>query len=666
MDARERERLLQLREEIAYHDDLYYKKAAPVISDAEYDALKLELRKLEALYPEASAEESVGDDRVGRFLDAAHLAPMLSLEKAYSESELLAFHEQVATLAGTENIAYSVEPKIDGMAVSVVYEDGVFVRAVTRGNGVQGELISENTLEIPGLPRRLSGSGFPKRIELRGEIYITFDDFRKVNLERIDAGKDTFSHPRSLAAGSAKLGDPGEIARRRLSIVFFGFGDFSSDSPTSQSDLYELARSWGVPVLSKTMTVEGFEALSDAIENLQKERLSYPFPTDGTVVKVDSVELQRKLGESRSAPHWALAYKSSGQMIETRVLGITLQIGRSGVVTPVAELETVELAGSRISRASLHNVAEIEEMDLRIGDTVYLEKAGEVIPQVKGVNFAKRDSFSVPYVFPDTCPSCAETLFSSAEEVRVYCVNENCFAKIRRRLEHFASPQAVAIDGLGTARIEALVEQGGVRTIPDLYRLDIALLLNLEGFTFVSAERLIAALQASKDRDLWRFVFGLGIPNIGKVRAQAISKNLRSLEDLVSLVEADFESGGRAGVWGLRPSVRDSLLAFLSVEDNRRLIDDLVELGVSPRVDKVNTDFPLAGMTFAFSGRLPTLTRIEATELVEAAGGLVRTSLSKHCDYLVVGADAGNKVLEASKLGIAVIDEMELKRLLEL
>ncbi len=655
--AEGRERLLQLRAEIAYHDDLYYKKAAPEISDAEYDALKRELRRLEALYPEAAVEESVGDDRAGRFPEVAHLVPMLSLEKAYSESELLAFHRRVVAEAGTDDVVYSVEPKMDGMAISVVYEDGVFVRALTRGDGVKGEDISENALRIAGLPRRLSGERCPRQVELRGEVFVRFEDFREVNVERLEAGEEAFSHPRSMAAGSAKLGDPREVAGRRLSIVFFGLGAFEADEapPATQAEFYERAKEWGLPVLETVVEVKGEAALLQAVEAMQQERLALPYPTDGTVVKVDSFALQDLLGASRSAPHWALAYKSSGRYVETRLLGVRFQVGRSGALTPVAELEAVELAGSTVQRASLHNFAELERLDLRAGDFVYLEKAGEIIPQVVGVDFAKREPESRPFVRPVDCPFCGRALFREDGRAKVYCLNEACPERVKRRLEHFVSRGAVAMEGWGAATVAGLVDKGYARDIADLYRVDASMLVELEHVGEESAERLLRAREASKNAELWRVVYGLGISGIGDVRARQIAARLSGLEELAGL-EVVEEDG----------AIEAALAAYFEDVAHREELERLVGMGVGIRSDNTGAEEggSLSGKVFVFTGRLASFTRAEATDLVTRAGGAVRSSVTSECDYLVVGAAPGKKREDAEERGIVVLGEADFLALL--
>ncbi len=648
----ERERWLQLKEEIAYHDELYYKKAAPEISDAQYDALKRELLRLEKRFGEGSESEAVGDDREGGFSQARHFRPMLSLEKAYSESELVRFHRRIEDAAEGTDVRYLVEPKVDGMAVSALYENGEFVRAVTRGDGFVGEDISANVLVMDGFPLRLAGTLLPERVELRGEIFVSFEDFRRVNEERMAKGEEAFAHPRSLAAGSAKLSGADAVKERRLSIVFFGLGLFepSENAPSSQAELYHQMAGWGMPILSERLEVEGEDSLLAAVAAMQEKRLSLPFPTDGSVVKVDSFATQRRLGESREAPYWAIAYKAKGALVETRLLGVTFQVGRSGALTPVAELEPVTLAGSEIERASLHNLQEIERLDLRIGDTVFLKKAGEIIPQVVAVDFAKRDPASRPFVRPERCPFCDGELRSEAERAKLFCVSACCPERVKRRLEHLVSPRAIDMDGWGPATIEGLVDSGQVDDIADLYLVDRGMLLALDHIGPTLADRLLEAREASKLRPLWRFVFGLGIPGVGEVSSKEIAASMDGLDDLGHWKDAAL--GGRQA---------QALSDYFEIEENRRELERLVELGVCIKSMATIGEAAgrLSGKVFVITGRLDSMTREQAIREIEAAGGIVRRTLTRDCDYLLVGSSPGSKLADAQLRGVQIIEELE-------
>lgn len=663
------ERLERLRAEISYHDDLYYRKAAPEISDAEYDALKKELRLLESMYPDGAPESNrVGDDRTGESREFRHGAPMLSLDKAYSESELTAFYEGARERSGRGEIACLVEPKVDGVAISVLYEKGEFVRAVTRGNGRVGEDVSENALMIAELPRRLLGEAVPERIELRGEVFVSFEGFRRINEERIAAGEAPFSHPRNLAAGSLKLGDADESAARGLSVVFFGYGDYQAQGgePESQSAFYASAIQWGAPALDEVRAARGLGHLLEAVEAMQAERIAYSFPTDGLVVKVDSRELQRALGASAGAPRWALAYKVSTERVTTRLLGITAQVGRTGLLTPVAELEAVELAGSRIERASLHTFGEIERMDLRIGDWIYLKKAGEIIPQVLGVDFARRDPSAARFEFPHACPSCGRDLSESAGGAKVYCLHEECPERLCRRIEFFVSRDAVSIDGLGEATLRKLVAAGALGDVSDVYRLTVDSLQEAGIGSVVVAERILASIEASKDEPLWRFIRGLGIPGVGEVRSQNVAAAFDDLERFARLDEKDFATGGRMALLGLGPTTEQALRGYFLDQRNREEIVRLVDLGVIARSKEAELALVSSvwGKTFVFSGRLDAFSRDEAKALVEGKGGRVKSSIDERCDYLVVGEKPGKKRDEAKRRGVAILSEREFLGLL--
>lgn len=659
-------RVSELREEIAYHDDLYYRKAAPEISDAEYDALKRELHRLEALYPNDVVADKVGDDRGGDREEHRHGIPMLSLDKAYSLEGLGDFYDEIPKHSASGEVPCLVEPKVDGVAISALYEEGEFVRALTRGNGELGEDVSDNALMIPTLPRRLRGDRVPARIELRGEVFVSFADFGRVNESRIELGEAPFAHPRSVAAGALKLLDLEEVSNRQLSVVFFGYGIYEPTlgEPTLQSEFYEQASEWGIPVLGEIRLVDGREKLLAAVKAMGREEVTYPFPTDGLVVKVNQLTLQKELGMSSTAPRWALAYKFVSKRVETRVLGITLQVGRTGLVTPVAELDAVELLGSKISRASLHNARVVERLNLGIGDIIYLEKAGEIIPNIVGVNHEKRTDDVVPFVFPKACPSCLGEFLE--EGALLYCRNRACPAQLQKRLEHFASSRAVRIDGLGEVAIRKLISAGVVSDVPDLYSLEIDdfELAGLGGG--VSARKLLEAIDRSRGADLWRVLFGLGIPEVGASRAKALAVAFGSLEDLLSVRSSDFETGGRATGLNFGPAVESAVLTFFGDSGNRDIVQELLEHGVRARNESVESKLSVKGKTFVLTGKLSRMTRVEASALIEAAGGFVRSSLSGKTDYLLVGESPGSKLEKSKELGVTVIDEVEFRQLLDL
>jgi DNA ligase (NAD+) len=641
--AEARDRIAELRTEIAHHDKLYHRRSSPEISDADYDRLRQRLAGLERTYPEAAkaapALANIGDDRSGLFQTHRHRERMMSLDKAYNEADLRAFHSRLARALGGQQLAFLVEPKYDGLALSVTFEKGKLVRALTRGNGTEGDDVTANVLRIRGFPRELRagpGAAFPDLIELRGEVFVPFAEFERVNAEREAAGRSGFANPRNLAAGTLRQLDAEEVARRGLEAVFFGLGacDPAGAKPATQRAVLEMLSMWGLPVPLQTWQAASADELVAAVSAAGQARRSFPFPTDGVVVKLEATALQQEAGATDNAPRWALAYKFAPDRAETRLVAITLQIGRTGVLTPVAELAPVALAGSTVSRATLHNRDEIARRDIRIGDTVYIEKAGDIIPAIAGVNLAKRPADAQPFVIPTACPGCGHAVVERAGEVAVRCVNPACPAQLRRRIEHFASKACVDIEGLGPAMIETLVAKGWVRDVPDVYRLRRADLLTLGRNNQTSTDRLLAAIERSRRTELWRVIHGLGLPNVGAVGAKDLARKHGSLEALAA-AEPRFRS----------------------------MIDALIAAGVQPQQAAAGSH-ALAGKTFVLTGTLPSLTRAQATAKIEAAGGKVANSVSRSTDYVVAGTDPGAKLDQARKQGVTVIDETGLLRLL--
>lgn len=587
----DRVRLDRLRDEIRRHDDLYYNKAAPELSDADYDALKRELRELEARHPEWAAPDSPTqragvDARDPFFAPGRHRAPMLSLDNTYDEADLRAFDTRLRAQLGTDAaaLAYVVEPKIDGVGVSLVYENGRLARVLTRGDGAEGDDITANARSIASLPDRLAGAPWPAFIEIRGEIYITFADFGRINAARESSGLERFDNPRNLAAGSVKLHDPREAAERRLRLVVYGVGhcgeplrDEHGNRVATQTALHGRLRAWGLPVLESYWPSANLDAAWSAIGELKKMRARLAYPIDGAVVKTDGFALQQKAGATTRAPRWAIACKFAPERALTRVLAITAQVGRTGVVTPVAELAPVRLAGTTVRRASLHNADEIARLGIRVGDAVAIEKAGEIIPVVAEVVVANRPADSAVYVFPSNCPECGAALVRGEGGVAWRCPSDACPARVRGRLEHFASRDCLAISGLGPKVIARLVEAGLARDAADLYKLRAGDLVKLEGIGARSAENLLAAIGRSKHAEAWRFINGLGLPGVGAKNAKALAKRFHSLDALARATEAELQE-----VPGIGPGTAESLLAFFNKEENRRLFEKLKACGIKP------------------------------------------------------------------------------------
>lgn len=532
----------ELRREIARHDMLYHREARPEISDAAYDALRRRLAALERAHPAEAAAvpplPAFGDDRTGRSPSHAHREPMLSLDKAQREGELRSFAARVTRMAGQEQVAFVVEPKYDGLAVSLTYERGRLTRALTRGDGREGEDVTTNVARLSGVPHELAGTGWPRLFEVRGEVYVPWADFARVNTARERLGEPAFAHPRQLAAGTLRQMDAAAVAGRGLRLVCFGVGACEPRRalPATQRELARRFREWGLPAVEEFWPARGVEELVRAVAACGRARSVLPFAVDGAVVKVDALGLQEELGVGETAPRWALAYKFAPERVETRLLAITLQVGRTGVLTPVAELAPVRLGGATVTRATLHHREEIARRDLRVGDTVFVEKAGDVIPVIAGVNLARRLPDAVPFEFPAECPACRDPVESDEGGVHVRCVNRLCPALVRRRVEHFASKACVGIEGLGPAVVERLVSSGLVRDVPDLYRVRRHHLLALGRMGEKTADRLVDAIERSKRAELWRMIHGLGLPQVGAAAARELARRHGSL---AALAEAE-------------------------------------------------------------------------------------------------------------------------------
>ena len=634
-----KERIAALRSEVALHDERYYRRARPEVSDQEYDRIKRELGKLEQQFPEAAGAAGadtptsrVGDDRAEGFQTYRHRQAMQSLDNTYSEAELREFHARLVKLLGREDLSYVVEPKVDGLAVSLTYEKGVLVRAVTRGNGTEGDDVTANALTIRALPRKLKATALapvPEVIEIRGEIYMTLAEFERINSGRDAEGEERYANPRNLAAGTIKLLDPREVAERRLEIVLYGIGACEPGlaGGDTQAGYHARVRAWGLPSVEKFWTARGIDEVWAAIGELDRMRATFAYGTDGAVIKLDSLALQREAGSTSRAPRWAMAYKFAAERAETKLLSISVQVGRTGVLTPVAELEPVPLAGSTVGRATLHNRDEIARKDIRVGDFVYVEKAGEVIPAVVGVNLARRVPQCVPFVFPTRCPACSSAVVQVEGEVALRCPNYECPVQVRRRVLHFASKACVDIDGMGEAMVDVVVSNGWVRGVADLYRLRRGDLLGLGKSVEKSSDNLLAAIEKSKRADLWRFIHGLGIPHVGAAAAKDLATRFGSLEALSQSRLEDYIGASKESlIPGIGPTMADAIVTHFNLPVNRTLVSDLHEAGVEPSRPQAAAprSGPLLGKTFVLTGALPSLTREEASARIEAAGGRLR------------------------------------------
>jgi DNA ligase (NAD+) len=655
--------IAKLRAEIEKHDRLYYKDANPSIDDQAYDRLKARLAALEFANPEFdfgdSPTQAVGDDRLEAFESYQHRKPMLSLDNTYSQQELIEFGRRLEKRFPEQTLRYLVEPKIDGVAVSLTYENGRFVRAVTRGNGAEGDVITPNVGHIRGIPETIDQA--PSILEVRGEIYMQHNEFERINAEREQQELTLYANPRNLAAGTVKLLNPSEARARQLDIVLYGVG--ACEPPryfSQQAEIQQKLQHWGFAVLEKTWHADSIEQVWHCIEELDALRQKFNYPTDGAVVKLDDFRLQDQAGSTAKAPRWAIAYKFEAERAETLLKEISLQIGRTGAVTPVAILEPVQLAGTTVSRATLHNEDEIRRKDIRPGDTVLVQKAGEIIPQVLGVVQDKRPDDSQPFDFGAHLKALGIEAERDASQAVWRITSSDDPIRQQRALQHFASRACMDIENLGSAVVEQLVSRGLAHTPADLYRLDAAQLLELDKFAAKSASNLLAALEASKARALWQLIHGLGIPHVGKQSAKDLEAHFESLDAIACANEEQLET-----VDGIGSIMAQSLHAWFENVDNQALLEGLRSYGLNfQSARRAHSGSPLAGKIFVLTGSLPTLTRSEASALIEQVGGRTSSSVSKKTDYVIAGEASGSKYAKAVKLGLTILDEEQFKALL--
>ena len=658
-----RKDITKLHAEIAKHDRLYYKDATPSIDDQAYDRLKTELATLEAASPEFnfgdSPTQSVGDDRLEAFASYTHSMPMLSLDNTYSMEELIEFGRRLEKRFPEQTLNYLVEPKIDGVAVSLTYEQGKFVRAVSRGNGTEGDDITSNVRPIAGLPNTIENA--PDLLEVRGEIYMRHEEFERINAIREAEGQQLYANPRNLAAGTIKLLDPAEARERKLDMVLYGVGACEPARFFShQAEIQKKLKRWGFSVLEKIWLTDGIEQAWLSIKELDSLRQNFTYPTDGAVVKLDDFRLQDEAGFTSKAPRWAIAYKFEAERAETLLKEISLQIGRTGAVTPVAILEPVQLAGTTVSRATLHNEDEIRRKDIRPGDTVLVQKAGEIIPQVLSVIESKRPADSQPFDFGAHLESLGIVAERDPTEAVWRITRKDDPIRQQRALQHFASRVCMDIENLGTAVVEQLVSRGLAKNQADLYTLDTEQLLELEKFAEKSATNLIAALEVSKTRALWQLIHGLSIPHVGKQSAKDLEANFESLDAIASATEEQLEE-----VDGVGSIMAQSLHAWFSEPDHVTLIDRLREHGLNFQSARIDTsDSTLAGKIFVLTGSLPNLTRTEASAMIEKVGGRTSSSVSKKTDYVLAGEASGSKYAKAVKLQLQILDESAFQELI--
>ncbi len=668
-----RDQILRLRAAIQRHEELYRKKHAPEISDFEYDKLVDQLADLERANPnDAGPDLGIGDDKSEGFQQADHKAPMLSLDNTYDEADFRAFGDRLYKALGGSGLEFIVEPKVDGVAVSLTFEKGKFVRAVTRGNGTRGDDVTANVSLIREIPRTLKGA--PDLLEVRGEIYMALAEFQRLNQLREAEGEPLYANPRNLAAGTVKLLDGEEARKRRLSIVCYGLGACEPTSAfASLKDFKNKLKDWGFPIRDDIDVQQGVDAAWKAIQQLDVLRRDLPFPTDGAVVKVNRLEDQRRAGTTSKFPHWAVAFKFPPDQAETILRTISMQVGRTGAITPVAELDPVLLAGSTVARATLHNADEIARKDIREGDTVRIQKAGEIIPQVLGVVLAKRPADAQPFDFEARLKELGLDAARDGEEAAYKLRTPSRDMKVRR-LVHFASKQCLDIDGLGDAVAEQLVDLKLVDVPVDALAITPPQWRMLEGFKDKSVDNMMAGLEQAKQRELWRAIHALGIPNVGMQTAKDLSRHFKSMDALESaqtgalLITKVGKKGGvsyESVISGVGIEVSESILSFFSDPNHRDWVKAMRAAGLNlVEAAAAGSVAGITGKTFVLTGTLPTLGRDEARDMIEKAGGKVSGSVSKNTHYVVAGEEAGSKLTKAQELGVAILDEAGLRALL--
>ncbi len=666
MGATERERLEELRRQIEHHNYRYHALDSPEISDAAYDRLFRELLEIELRHPDWLTQDSpsqrVGAEPSSGFRQVEHAIPMLSLDNASSEEEVRAFDERLHRLLESEEaVAYSAEPKYDGVAVELLYEEGRLVLGSTRGDGRIGEDVTHNLKTVRSIPLRLYGTGVPALLEIRGEIFMPLQAFEELNRQRVREEGEPFANPRNATAGTLRQLDPRVAAGRPLDFFAYAVGRGGEDLTTrSHAELLHTLRDLGIKVNPRLTVSSGIEGAIEFHRVLEAERDTLPYEADGTVIKVDDLDLRVRLGTLHRSPRWAIAYKFRPRQETTRIREIRAYVGRTGTLTPVAVLEPVQVAGVTVTHASLHNQDEVEKLDVRVGDTVLLQRAGDVIPKVVQVMRERRPEGTHPYRLPTECPACGASVLRLDGEVAIRCPNLACPAQIRERIRHFAARTALDVDGLGEKLVDQLVGSGLVRRPSDLFGLSRDRLIELERMGAKSAENLLEQLVQARSTTLDRFLYGLGIRHVGQHVASVLAGHFRTLDALLQAGAEELEAVPEVG-----PTIAQSVHRYIRDPDNRAELARLDKLlALQAVAESGEGTRVLEGKTFVLSGTL-TRPRAQVQDQIEEAGGRVTTSVSKRTDYLVAGQNPGSKQRKAEELGISVVSEAELYRLLE-
>lgn len=656
---------LELVEEIIEHDRHYYDEAKPVISDFEYDKKMRALINYEKSHPNNVHPNSpslrIAEAATEGFIQKAHMVPMMSLANTYSEEEVGDFLKRVHKLLEKKEVDFCAELKMDGTAISLRYEKGKLLHALTRGNGRIGDDVTSNIKTISSVPLELTGSHIPDEIEIRGEVYLALSTFHALNAAREEEGLEMFANPRNAAAGSLKLLDPRLVAKRKLNLVCYGIAEGQSPVPT-QIELHRQLKKWGLPTAKADhlAVCESLEEIMKFAGKIHKERAYLPFEIDGIVIKVNDLKSHAILGATGKTPRFAVAYKFAPEQAETRILDIAVQVGRSGVLTPVAELDPVFLAGSTIARATLHNADEVARKDIRIGDLATIEKGGDVIPKVVKVDFKKRPHDSKPWHMPKHCPICKTTVVSQKGEVAIRCPNSKCVGQRIRRIIYFASKHAMDIEHMGEKVVEQLVDKGLVSRPSDIYLLDEKALSKLSGFKDRSIQNLLGSINASRKCPLARFLMGLGVKYVGTETADLLAEEFGDLDTLLKMKEDDFLS-----IEGIGEKTAHAVAEFFRDPDNREEIKLLLAHGVQPKAPKKKiSGHSFSGKTFVLTGALAHYSRDEAAALIKERGGFVSGSVSKNTDYVLVGEAPGSKYDKAKELKITLLSEEQFRKML--
>lgn len=662
MNAEEK-RIRELQESLREHNYRYYVLDDPLISDAEYDRLFRELQDLEKRYPYLASEDSptrrIGAAAQDRFSPHTHRTPMLSLANALNEGELRDFHARIVKFTGDPGTELVGEPKLDGLGVELVYEDGVLVTGATRGDGYTGEDVTDNIRTIRQIPLRLHGENIPPLLEVRGEVIFSKENFIRLNKEREEKGEKLFANPRNAAAGSLRQLDSHISAQRPLEIYIYAAGMIDGMEFKTHWEFLKRLREWGFRVNPMNKLLYGEEDMIAYFREMEQKRESLPYDIDGIVVKVNDLALQDKMGMRTRTPRWAIAGKFKARQEITQIESIDVQVGRTGILTPVANLRPVRIGGVLVKRVTLHNQDEIDRKDIRIGDWVVVERAGDVIPKVVTVIGERRPADARPYRMPDHCPVCGAAVQRIGDGVALRCVHRECPAQLKNGIVHFASKRAMDIDGLGDKIVDQLISEGLIASFTDLYRLKFEDLIRLERFGERSARNLLDALAVSKKRPLKNVIYALGIPNVGEYLSSVLAGHFGSLDKLL-----DAEHETLTGIEDIGDIVAESIVSFMADKDNRAMILALQESGIDPRIS-AGGGLPLKNKTFVFTGGLESMTRDAAKEQVQEFGARAAGSVSSRTDYVVAGSNAGSKLEKAKKLGITVLDEAAFIQFIE-